>query len=309
MNYIADIYSTDVLCQTLRMLPNYLIRKWSEYSFHLRKREEPNLIHLENWLQARVMAAKDPYLPNGRDKRTGNGPRIQRTKMDDKSASCPCCNGSHFLYKCDSFKSKTDVEKLDLVKKKRLCFNCLNPGHGARKCLSKRTCFEKGCGKRHHTFIHQALSKKSQSQESEGEAPERTGVNIMRSNRKVFLQLVQVKVSNQNGDSVETYALLDSGSKCTIITKGLCDSVKLEGKVKKVNFVIKGAETMKSKVVDLNISPVDGSFKTDVENVCSLHENDFNMPGQIVPITEDLKWNYVNDICFFPKSNLNKFKS
>ena len=76
----------------------------------------------------------------------------------------------------------------------------------------------------------------------------------MRSNRKVFLQLVHVKVSNQNGDSVETYALLDSGSECTIITKGLCDSVKLEGKVKKVNFVtIKGAETMKSKVVNLNI--------------------------------------------------------
>ena len=147
--------------------------------------------------------------------------------------------------------------------------------------------------------------KKSQSQESEGEAPERTCVNIMRSNRKVFLQLVHVKVSNQNGDSVETYALLDSGSEYTIITKGLCDSVKLEGKVKKVNFVtIKGAETMKSKVVD--ISSVDGSFKTDVENVCSLHENDFNVPGQDVPITEDLKWNYVNDICFFPKSNLNK---
>ena len=159
------------------------------------------------------MAAKDPYLPNDRGKRTGNGPVIQRIEMKDKSASWPCCYGSHFLYKCDSFKSKPDVEKLDLVKKKRLCFTCLKPGHGARKCFSKRTCF---------TFIHQALLKKSQSQEREGDAPERTGVNIMRSNRIVFLQLVQVKVSNQNGDSVETYALLDSGSECTIITKGLC---------------------------------------------------------------------------------------
>ena len=100
-------------------------------------------------------------------------------------------------------------------------FNCLKPSHGARKCFSKHTCFEKGCGKRHHIFIHQALLKKSQSQESEGGAPERTGVNIMRSNCKVFLQLVLVKVSNQNGDSVEMYALLDSGSECTVITKGL----------------------------------------------------------------------------------------
>ena len=89
MNYTADIYSTDVLRQTLRKLPNYLIRKLSEYSFHLWKREEPKLIHLENWLQARVMSAKDPYLPNDRGKRTGNGPRIQRTEMNVNLLNVP----------------------------------------------------------------------------------------------------------------------------------------------------------------------------------------------------------------------------
>ena len=81
------------------------------------------MIHLENWLQAHVMTAKDPYLPNDRGKRTDNGPRIQKTEMSDKSASFPCCDSSHFLYKCDLFKSESDAEKLDFVKKKRLCFN------------------------------------------------------------------------------------------------------------------------------------------------------------------------------------------
>ena len=71
MNYTADIFSTDVLRQTLRRLPNYLIRKWAEYSFILRKREEPCLIHLEEWLQSRVMAAKDPYIPQDRTRRSG----------------------------------------------------------------------------------------------------------------------------------------------------------------------------------------------------------------------------------------------
>ena len=44
MNFTADIYSTDVLRQTLRRLPNYLVRKWSEYSFNLQKkrRTEPH---------------------------------------------------------------------------------------------------------------------------------------------------------------------------------------------------------------------------------------------------------------------------
>ena len=88
-------------------------------------------------------------------------------------------------------------------------------------------------------------------------------------------------------------ALLNSGSQCTIIIKGLCDSLKLPGKVKKVNFgIIKDEEIMTAKVVNLNISSVDGNFETDVDNVYSLHEN------YDVPNTADPKWNYVKDISF-----------
>ena len=64
MHYNADIHSTDVLRQALARLPNWLLRKWSEYSFHIRRREEPTLRHLERWLQDRVLAIKDPYLPS-----------------------------------------------------------------------------------------------------------------------------------------------------------------------------------------------------------------------------------------------------
>ena len=35
MHYDADIHSTDVLRQALARLPNWLLRKWSEYSFHI----------------------------------------------------------------------------------------------------------------------------------------------------------------------------------------------------------------------------------------------------------------------------------
>jgi len=59
MCYDADIYSTDVL-----RLSTALLRKWSEYSFKLRKVEEPSLFHLERWLQDRIMAMKDPLSPS-----------------------------------------------------------------------------------------------------------------------------------------------------------------------------------------------------------------------------------------------------
>ena len=63
MNYESNIYSSHVLRQTLARLSDKLLMRWSEYSLRIRRKEEPNLIHLEEWLQNRVMASKYPYLP------------------------------------------------------------------------------------------------------------------------------------------------------------------------------------------------------------------------------------------------------
>ena len=60
MCYYSDLYSSDVLKQAVGRLPFRLAGKWADYSFRIRKREEPTLIHFESWLQDRVMAMKDP---------------------------------------------------------------------------------------------------------------------------------------------------------------------------------------------------------------------------------------------------------
>ncbi|XP_066932794.1 uncharacterized protein [Clytia hemisphaerica] len=113
MNYVADIYSTDLLRQTLSKLPVYLQRKWSEYSFVLRRNQEPNLYHLEKWLQDRVMAARDPYLNNDGYKKLSN--MHNRTSPDDdyqeQKRRCSLCNKDHWLYRCPIYKSKGDTEK------------------------------------------------------------------------------------------------------------------------------------------------------------------------------------------------------
>ncbi|XP_066933479.1 uncharacterized protein [Clytia hemisphaerica] len=302
MKYTADIHSTDVLRQILKRLPNHLLRKWSEYSLILRQKAEPNLIHLEQWLQARVMASKDPNLPTDRSNR--NGPRVHKFGPTDNTRHCPCCNGDHYLFKCEGFKAKPDDEKLNFVKSKRLCFNCLGQGHGVSTCSSKKTCFAKGCKKHHHTTIHQAivnLESKAKPEFSKDkdrkDGPKLPSINMTRNDYNVFLKVVPVTVTNQAGHSVNTYALLDSGSQCTLITKSLCQSLKLPGKVKKVSFgTIKDEEEMQAKIVNLKLSSTDGSFVSQVKNVYSLHEDNFKVPGQTVPVTDDPKWDYIRDI-------------
>ncbi|XP_066933420.1 uncharacterized protein [Clytia hemisphaerica] len=161
MNCVADIYSTNLLRQTLSKLPVYLQRKWSEYSLVLRRNQEPNLYHLEKLLQDRVMAARDPYLNNDGYKKLSN--MHNRTSPEDDSQEqkrrCSLCNKDHWLYRCPIYKSKGDTEKVSFVRKKRLCFNCLSPKHNVKACKSKKHCFVDGCKIKHHTTLHQGLKK------------------------------------------------------------------------------------------------------------------------------------------------------
>ena len=69
LNYVSDLYSTDILRQACKKLPQYLLSKWAEHCLTLRRTCEPNLTHLESWLQERILASKESYLPRRTDDR------------------------------------------------------------------------------------------------------------------------------------------------------------------------------------------------------------------------------------------------
>ena len=301
MNYQSDIYSSHVLRQTLARLPERLLPRWSEHSLRIRKKEEPNLIHLDSWLQERVMASKDPYLPQSRGKKIST--LHTRGWRESSSPTCPCCKQDHLLFKCEKYKEKTDNQKLSFVKSQRLFFNCLSNSHSVRECSSKKSCFMAGCKRRHHTSLHQALSDPLKETSPASTTVQVSGtsplIGVMKGNRSVFLQIIPLKVSNRQGKTVQTFGLLDSGSQCTVITKSLCQRLDLPGRMKKVKFgTIKDDEVLPTKIVDLQVSSIDDKFSLNIRNVYSLNDELFNVPGQNVPINSESKWDYLRDIHF-----------
>jgi hypothetical protein len=64
-----------------------------------------------------------------------------------KPKSCAFCDGDHYPTTC----VKGDSDRFDVVKAKRLCFNCLRP-HAAKNCSNRRNC--NVCNRRHHTSLH-----------------------------------------------------------------------------------------------------------------------------------------------------------
>ena len=72
--------------------------------------------------------------------------------------ACPKCGTQHSIYSCDAFRASNLDGKLEFVKNKRLCFNCLKPDHSIKDCKSKSTC--RTCKKLHHTLLHRQHSRR-----------------------------------------------------------------------------------------------------------------------------------------------------
>ena len=269
-------------------------------------------MHLEAWVQARVLANKDAYLPfkDKGDRQRSRKEDFRRDKEKTslvhvgatitKSAECPLCKGNHKLWKCEKYKEMTPNKKLEQVKKFKLCFNCLNPNHITSSCASRNKCFAQGCSRKHHTTLHEhyvgtADRKEPASEvknlEIKGEKPEEKPAfnGMVKSTSAIYLQVVPVKLMAPNGNVLLTYALLDSGSQTTLIKEDAAKMLKMNGNKKSIRITtIKDAEeSLAVREVSLEISSRDEEYRLKIESAYVVPPGKFHMPSQ--PPVDHLK--------------------
>ena len=166
LRYSSDLYSSDILRQAVSRLPHRLTPKWAEYSFRIRSRsQEPNLVHLAEWLQERLLAMNDASLPEHSRTKKGSSAKFNSTVVTSALVSCRICEEKHPFYKCSRYKELPPGKRYDFLKKLKLCTNCCSDGHSYSNCTSQLTCFASGCNQKHHTSLHQYFEdKKSKRQ-------------------------------------------------------------------------------------------------------------------------------------------------
>ncbi|XP_062559094.1 uncharacterized protein LOC134223883 [Armigeres subalbatus] len=69
----------------------------------------------------------------------------------NETHGCCVCGRDHPVASCHRFNAKSVEEKLKVIKRFALCFNCLKANHTAELCRN-RGCLK--CNRRHHTLIH-----------------------------------------------------------------------------------------------------------------------------------------------------------
>ncbi|UYV65395.1 hypothetical protein LAZ67_3004228 [Cordylochernes scorpioides] len=153
--------------------------------------------------------------------------------------NCIFCGNGHPSQECYSGQRMHLPEKKDKAKGKNVCFWCLLPGHGFKKCRIKPRC--PVCGGKHYPIMCPTLEAQNTShlQKAElkvsGESPatEQETANQFTSTTLnnatvggVYLQTLIVKISGPKGKH-NVRVLLDCGSQRSYISKRMVDALGL----------------------------------------------------------------------------------
>ena len=127
-----------------------------------------------------------------------------------------------------------------MMRKAQLCQICFKYGHIAVGCLAKKACDVQGCRRKHHPLLHPPSQPANRSttgvSDQEVQLESGTALQTNSSSAKVgrvCLPIVPVRVRrNDLSKTVETYALLDTGSDVSLCDKNLATELGIQGQQK-----------------------------------------------------------------------------
>ena len=217
------------------------------------------------------------------------------------------------------FKSKSVPERRELVYRKGICFNCINSTrHLSKSCKSPIRCKVPGCGKSHHTLLHQPSSTRGNADHQTNNteitdipaiatplpsvqgAPSSTcATATVAESSEIFLQIIPLRIIDNDGRQTTTYGLINSGSDVTMIDPFLVQQLGIQGKEGQP-LLLKASQRDKQEKgvkVDFQLAPVDNQYceHATVPNAWAVR--DLNIPLQYVTAHKKLRqlshWRHV----------------
>ncbi len=151
--------------------------------------------------------------------------------------------------------------------------------HRVKDCASSVRCKHDGCGRKHHTMLHET----QQQPEDESKAVYHSSQTYGQSRVATYFQLVEVFASGSNGRTIRTVAILDSGSQVTLLHELQAQELGLKGEKRALVVKTMASEVTKdSRLVSLKIKSQDPSLSDTVHihRAWTVDGDTFKCPSQ-----------------------------
>lgn len=171
---------------------------------------------------------------NKSHKQSHSATRMSCVSTENKYNNCPVCNQSHGVYSCRKFLDLAVKERLQEIRRLKLCINCLRPNHFTANCKSGHKC--RICGRPHNSLLHIDVQStpvveqvSAQGAVSLGNDAAARQVNFARQScgHQQLLPTAKIYILDSQGRKHTCTALLDSGSMSNFMTLELVDRLRL----------------------------------------------------------------------------------
>lgn len=197
----------------------------------------PALSKLFDFMEHRARALAASTMSNQRSTYQPPPQRSTTKQVQNHHLSTkPCrlsCQEQHPLFRCPVFFHQTTSQRLDTVKKFKLCENCLSDSHAVSACKSVHRC--KMCNKRHHSMVHVMERPSStgggrqnqQQQQAEGSVPATGTTSNHHTTQAGTLQTGVLATARITIREQAFRSLVDGGSTNTYITERAARNLNL----------------------------------------------------------------------------------
>ena len=206
---------------------------------------------------------------------------------------CGCCSGTcSNIGLCDNFKTLSITDRYKLVRKLKLCYNCLKGKHVSKHCRKPQACTVPDCKQLHH-MLHRWMNESDHADTQ----PSVSCAAMNSSSPQNCLWIIPVMVKGGNDNSCVTYALLDDGADKTLCDERLLDALNVDSR--SVTFNISTVDCTGSithgQEVDLQVQHVNGHDRVDLRNVWSVKRLPISARSAVAS-SEIKKLSYLKDI-------------
>ena len=220
---------------------------------------------------------------------TSSGPRYRPTRAANSGDGvCVVCSQPHRLFQWELFNGMQPIDRFQVAKQHKLCYNCLQAGLVSNVCYKQSMCTVPNCSRNHLELLHTDTVDDDNVVHDDvmqvNDSIQVCNIATKEEGASVYLPIVPVIV---NGSSRPVYALLDSGSTNTFITKQLAQQLRLQGNDVQYNVsTFCQSSEVKSTTVSFCVTSVHDDVIFDVMTALAVNSIPVRYPGSVIDVEQ-----------------------